>query len=67
LINYLKNTETGLTQIDEPVSGCWIRVQDPNQSEILEITGLGIPQDFITPALDIDERPRTEREDNVQY
>ncbi len=64
MITYLKNTETGLTQIDEPVVGCWIRVQDPNQREILEITELGIPQDFITPALDIDERARTEREDN---
>jgi len=64
LITYLKNTETGLTQMDEPVAGCWIRVQDPNQREMLEITELGIPQDFITPALDIDERARTEREDN---
>jgi magnesium transporter len=64
MITYFKNTETGLTQIDEPVNGCWIRVQDPNQREIFEITEFGIPQDFITPALDIDERARTEREDN---
>lgn len=64
MITYFKNTESGLTQMDEPVNGCWIRVQDPSPREIIEITELGIPQDFITPALDIDERPRTEREDN---
>ena len=64
MISYLKNTEIGLTEIDEPVNGCWIRMQDPTQREILEIAELGIPHDFITPALDIDERARTEREDN---
>jgi len=64
MITYLKNTETGLTELDAPSQGCWIRMQDPTQKEICEIADLGIPQDFITPALDIDERSRTEREDN---
>jgi magnesium transporter len=39
-------------------------MQDPTQGEIFEVTELGVPQNFITPALDIDERARTEREDN---
>lgn len=64
MITYYKNTDCGLVSLAEPVTGCWIRVQDPTPKEILDLVELGVPQDFITPALDIDERPRTEREDN---
>jgi magnesium transporter len=64
MITFYKNTESGLVQMDEPVTGCWIQVVDPNPKEILDLAEMGLPQDFITPALDIDERSRTEREDN---
>ena len=46
MISDLTNTETGLTEIDEPVNGCWIRMQDPTQREILEITELRHPPGF---------------------
>jgi magnesium transporter len=39
-------------------------VVDPTPGEIEEITSLGIPQDFVTYPLDMDERSRTEREDD---
>ncbi|MEA4908251.1 MAG: magnesium transporter CorA family protein [Chloroflexi bacterium] len=64
MITYLKSTENGLEQLETVTSGVWINVIDPTTDEIEELTHLGIPMDFITYPLDIDERPRTEREDD---
>jgi magnesium transporter len=46
------------------VEGCWINISAPSTAEIEQLTNLGIPQDFVTYPLDIDERPRIEREDD---
>lgn len=46
--------------------GSWINVVSPDRVEIDQITQLGIPQDFVSYPLDLDERSRTEREDNGQ-
>ncbi|GAP05927.1 Mg2+ and Co2+ transporter [Anaerolinea thermolimosa] len=64
MITIYKNTETGLEVIPEVVTGCWINVIDPASSEIDELLEMGIPRDFITYSLDLDERSRTEREDD---
>jgi magnesium transporter len=64
VISIFKSTENGLESIQEIVSGCWINLVDPTPAEIEEVTALGIPQDFITYPLDVDERSRTEREDD---
>jgi magnesium transporter len=64
VITYHKSTENGLLKIDEPVNGTWISVIDPTTEEIEQISELGVPQDFITYPLDMDERPRTEKEDD---
>lgn len=64
MITILKTTEHGLDVIEEPVNNCWINVIDPTTEEIEQLTALGIPQDFITYPLDVDERARTEREDD---
>ena len=48
--------------LDKPAHGCWINVVNPNQEEISWLESLNIPQDYITYPLDMDERPRTERE-----
>jgi magnesium transporter len=53
-----------LESIEEIVNGCWINLIDPTPGEIEKLTALGIPQDFITYPLDVDERSRTEREDD---
>ena len=53
-----------MESIEEIVSGCWINLIDPTPGEIEKVTALGIPQDFITYPLDVDERSRTEREDD---
>jgi magnesium transporter len=59
-----KNTEAGLEEISEAVTGCWINVVDPEQEEIEQLIELGVPQDFITYALDLDEQSRAEKEDD---
>lgn len=62
MITIYKNTEVGLSILTEPISGCWINVVDPTAEEIHWLESLGIPQDYITYPLDLDERARTERE-----
>jgi len=62
MITIHKNNETGLSQIFNPTSGSWINVIDPTTEEITSIQALGVPRDYITYPLDLDERARTERE-----
>ncbi len=64
MIQYIKNTGVGLEKIEELQPGSWINVFDPTTDDIEQLTTLGLPQDFITYPLDIDERSRTEREDD---
>jgi len=59
-----KSTENGIEQFTEVVNSCWINIVDPDPDEIARIKELGIPSDFITYPLDVDERPRSEREDD---
>ena len=57
-----------LTELDKPVLSCWINVTPPFEPGELE--GLAeqhsIPIDFLTDSLDLDERSRYEREDDVR-
>ncbi len=62
MIAFYKNTDNGIEMVDEPVNGCWINVVDPTNEEITQLEGLGVPRDYITYPLDLDERARTERE-----
>ncbi|MBP1702096.1 MAG: magnesium transporter protein [Chloroflexi bacterium] len=62
MITYYKNTENGLTVLTEPINNCWINVVDPTPEEVTRIQGLGVPADYITFPLDLNERARTERE-----
>jgi magnesium transporter len=56
------NGASGLATQAEITSGCWLNVIDPSQDEITRLQELGVPQDFLTYSLDIDERARTEKE-----
>lgn len=67
MITILKNTPAGLETLLAPTGGCWLNVIDPTPEEITRLHGLGIPLDYITYPLDIDERPRTEREENAIF
>ncbi len=64
MIKIYKSTENGLIQMDQFVPGCWINVVDPTPDEIERMIVEGIPLDFITYPLDLDERARSEREDD---
>jgi magnesium transporter len=64
MLAYYKNTENGLERFDEVVANCWINLVDPSQAEIDEVVELGVPPDLITYSLDLDERPRTQKEDD---
>ena len=61
---YKGSESTGINRIDSPVDGCWINLIDPTTDEIDSIKSLGIPAELITYPLDLDERPRTEKEDD---
>jgi magnesium transporter len=62
MITIIKNTENGLSNLNEPVEGCWINVIDPTPEEQTWLADLGFPHDYVTYPLDLDERARTERE-----
>lgn len=64
MIRYYKNNEYVLEKIPEPVANCWINVVDPTPDEKKFLVSLGIPLDYITYSLDIDERSRVEEEDD---
>ena len=57
-----------LIELDKPVLSCWINVAPPFEDNELEVLAdeLSIPIDFLTDSLDIDERSRYEREDDVR-
>lgn len=64
MISIMKSTDNGLVKFQEVTPDSWINVVEPNAQEIRMLTDLGIPQDFITYPLDMDERSRAEREDD---
>jgi magnesium transporter len=62
MVTIYKSAEQGLSMLTEPIDGCWINAVNPTSDEVHWLQGLGIPQDYITYPLDVDERARTERE-----
>ncbi len=64
MLEFYKNQEFDLQRIDEILPNCWINAVKPTAEEIEKIAALGIPQDFVTYPLDMDERPRIEEEDD---
>lgn len=66
MIKILKKTDRGLDQLTEMIPGCWVHIVNPTPEEITHLEhATGAPIDFITPALDIDERARTDKENGV--
>ena len=63
MITVYKTGEQGLEVLDEVTKGCWINVVDPTPEELARLRELAVPLEFITYPLDLDERPRVERED----
>ncbi|HJW31624.1 MAG TPA: magnesium transporter CorA family protein, partial [Saprospiraceae bacterium] len=57
-----------LTELDKPVLSCWINVTPPFEPHELDSLAeeFSIPLDFLTDSLDLDERSRYEREDDIR-
>ncbi|MHB8136056.1 MAG: magnesium transporter CorA family protein [Anaerolineaceae bacterium] len=54
----------GLRKIEEIEKSSWIRVVDPTREDLDKLVKIGLPADFLTYALDDDEIPRVEKEDD---
>ena len=60
----MTDTQGKLAVLDELQPGCWINILDPTKEEIDKVCKItGTERDFITAALDEEERPRIESED----
>ncbi len=64
MIKILRSTESGLVEIKEVVSGCWINAVNPTAQEIEYLQKLGRNDDFVLYPLDLDERARVEKEND---
>jgi magnesium transporter len=69
MIQYFKNSDNQTIEIDKPEDGTWVNLVPPfKEEEFVELAEeLEIPIEFLRDSLDIDERPRFEREDNVKF
>jgi magnesium transporter len=62
MLSIFKTTEQGLTPIEDVMRNCWIHVVSPTPEEVVRLESMGVPPEFVTYSLDIDERSRVERE-----
>ncbi|MDD1730016.1 MAG: magnesium transporter CorA family protein [Methanospirillum sp.] len=61
MITQYITTSEGLTEIEDFRPGCWVKVVNPTEKEIAYLVGqFGMPIDFLTDPLDVDERARFE-------
>ena len=68
MTRYYRIEDGRLTEMDKPVLSSWINVSPPFEPDELERLAeeFAIPIDFLTDSLDIDERSRYEREDDIR-
>ncbi len=68
MIRYYAIQAGQLIELDSRRPSCWINISSPITLEELEGVSaeLGVPLDFLTDSLDIDERSRYESEDDVR-
>lgn len=68
MVQYYAKTNGKISRLEQPESGCWINISPPfNHEELEEVaTRFDVPIDFLTDSLDVDERSRYEREEEVR-
>lgn len=68
MIHYYTTANGKLEELDAIQSGCWVNISPPINAASLEAISEehGIPLDFLTDSLDMDERSRYEREEEVR-
>jgi magnesium transporter len=63
MLEFFRAQDGALAKIDGYKPGCWINVVAPTQEELTSLQKLlGVPLDFLTYPLDIDERSRFEKD-----
>lgn len=63
MLNIYKTTTYGIEEVDKIERGCWVDLINPSSEEMEEITALtGVTLDFLSAALDDEERSRIEIE-----
>jgi magnesium transporter len=69
MIRNYANIAGTLTEIPEPISGCWINLSPPfEHPELAEFAKkYDLYPDFLTDPLDAEERPRYERDGDVRF
>ncbi|MCE5206693.1 MAG: magnesium transporter CorA family protein [Chloroflexi bacterium] len=65
MIKIFKNSENGLQEIENPETGCWIKVIDPTAGEKALLKSLEINEDYLVYSLDPDERARIEKDGHL--
>ena len=68
MVQYIAKVDGQVERLEEPVPGCWANITPPfNHEELEEIAQrFEVPIDFLTDPLDLDERSRYEREEDVR-
>ncbi len=68
MIRYYKRQDNKLLELKKPEKNCWINVYPPFDHESLKQLGAiyKLPFDYLLDSLDIDERPRFERDDDIK-
>ncbi|NLX48935.1 MAG: magnesium transporter CorA family protein [Methanospirillum sp.] len=67
MITIYVSTSEGLTTVDDFVAGSWVHVSNPSNQELaLLVERFGIPLDFLTDPLDLEERARLDTEDGAR-
>lgn len=65
MIYYYKTEENRLVKQDAPCPGTWIHLLDPSKEEVQSVAAAhNIELDFLSAALDEEETPRTDKEDD---
>ena len=67
MLTIYKTTEQGLEQLDSVANGSWVKVVDPTAEEVQKLTDMGVDADYVNYALDLDEMPRIERDDDYTF
>ena len=68
MVHYYVTENRRITELEASRPGCWINIVPPFSHEELEEIAqqFDMPLDFLTDSLDIDERSRYEREEDVR-
>ncbi len=68
MIRYYTQEANRLVELEELTPSCWVNISPPiEMAELKELSSrLNIPTDFLSDSLDIDERSRYDREDDIR-